>query len=317
MHSPVRFADDLRDHEPDFVDGRKDYETADFIGLLGEMATLERDFNNLTMVSSVWLGINSKRGVGGGVRGSSSVNSRSGLYDNIEEVAEGELAAGADDDDDPALAGAVDPIGLRTRLTGTLTQVYVILLSALALTELYLTRCLLIQCCILTQLDSRGDALLAPLRDFSAAMAALDLDKLSSALDEESRAGAARSTEGDTAAAAAERGLAAAALAQQVHSAALQALPQRHRTGALLEMRRKREVRKEAQLLAALASSGGSASSSRRSSGTNELHTLQNRYVYAVRLMSVCMLCTAAVMHVITSTLLISCQLPIVTQRLC
>jgi hypothetical protein len=126
VHSPVRFADDLRDHKPDFVDPTKDYETADFTGLLGEMAALERDFNNLTMISSVWLGINSKRGVGGGgVRGSSSVNGRSGLYDNIEEVAEGELAASADDDDDPALAGAVDPIGLRTRLTGTLTQVYV------------------------------------------------------------------------------------------------------------------------------------------------------------------------------------------------
>jgi hypothetical protein len=136
VHSPVRFADDLRDHKPDFVDPTKDYETADFTGLLGEMAALERDFNNLTMISSVWLGINSKRGVGGGVRGSSSVNGRSGVYDNIEEVAEGELAAGADDDDDPALAGAVDPIGLRTRLTGTLTQVYIILLSALALTEL-------------------------------------------------------------------------------------------------------------------------------------------------------------------------------------
>jgi hypothetical protein len=150
-------------------------------------------------------------------------------------------------------------------------------------------------------------------------MAALDLDKLSSALDEESRAGAARSTEGDTAAAAAERGLAAAALAQQVRSAALQALPQRHRTGALLEMRREREVRKEAQLLAALASSGSSGSSSSadgwRSSGTNELHTLQNRCVHAVRLISVCMLCTAAVMHDTASTLLISCQLLIVTRR--
>jgi hypothetical protein len=123
VHSPLRFVDKLRDQQPDFVDPTKDYETADFTGLLGEMAALERDFNNLTMISSVWLGINSKRGVGGAGRGSSSVTGRSGLYDNIEEVAEGELAAGADEDDDPAIAGTVDPIGLRTRLTGTLTQV--------------------------------------------------------------------------------------------------------------------------------------------------------------------------------------------------
>jgi hypothetical protein len=118
-------------------------------------------------------------------------------------------------------------------------------------------------------------------------MAAMGLDKLSSALDEDTRAGAARSAEGDTAAAAAERGLAAAALAQQVRSAALQALPQRHRTGALLEMRREREVRREAQLLAALASSGSSSSAGDgRGSGASELHTLQSRCVCDVHIRS-------------------------------